>query len=110
SSPLEIGLVIPVRRKGMQEWAAGNLIRPEPAGNIPAHEKAESMAGERLLPPHPGPLPWGEGERIGTLEKCDCFRITPALRLALPLPEGEGRGEGEGDVHIFLNRHGSIGR
>src|SRR5262245_10779799 len=73
------------------------------------------------VPPHPGPLPWGEGVAIGTSLGCEGMRLClPRLptranhqqrwnairdrtadtrRMILPLPEGEGRGEGEGTAH-----------
>ena len=54
-----------------------------------------SWQADCALPPHPGPLPWGEGEakpdsRISALSQARSARPT-----WLPLPKGEGWGEGE---------------
>ena len=70
---------------------------------------------ERFFPPHPGPLPWGEGESSAVLETFqpparsplpselrpeggDGILVTrndPSRPSLSPLPEGEGKGEGE---------------
>src|SRR5437762_2258500 len=42
------------------------------------------------VPPHPDPLPWGEGVSfVCVLQHCR------SLENGRPLPKGEGRGEGE---------------
>src|SRR5256885_7839890 len=48
-----------------------------------------------VLPPHPLPLPWGEGETFSALESTERARTLSALATIPPLPKGEGRGEGE---------------
>src|SRR5438309_2213015 len=56
--------------------------------------RAEIVFG-RPVPPHPGPLPQGEGGTFPTLDtgaNAQFFRTLPTI---LPLPEGEGRGEGK---------------
>ena len=60
------------------------------------------VANGRVLPPHPGPLPGGEGESItasspipGTVSAPCVSRFSNAAGLLSPLPEGEGQGEGE---------------
>src|SRR5262245_22337885 len=50
------------------------------------------------FPPHPIPLPRGEGAALPTSGQSAAFQHGPTRRRFLPLPEGEGRGEGEGDV------------
>jgi len=68
------------------------------------------------LPPHPGPLPRGEGETSDSVlplaaspqaecpirgdEATDLRSTTKAMR-GLPLPEGEGRGEEEEPVQLL---------
>ena len=49
----------------------------------------------RALPPHPDPLPQGEGTATVNPGKSKALDSNPALRAILPLPGGEGRGEGE---------------
>src|SRR5207249_8845959 len=46
------------------------------------------------LPPHPGPLPWGEGEPSPALVQVLRAQTVSSLVAILPLPKGEGRGEG----------------
>ena len=46
-------------------------------------------------PPHPSPLPWGEGESDAALDFADRAGLGKTLSLQPPLPEGEGWGEGE---------------
>jgi tetratricopeptide (TPR) repeat protein len=47
------------------------------------------------LPPHPGPLPQGEGGSNPAQSQTQNANHSPAFEKAPPLPEGEGRGEGE---------------
>src|SRR5437016_6252584 len=53
---------------------------------------------ERALPPHPGPLPWGEGDSVPDLELANRFWLVHRRAVQFPLPEGEGQGEGGQDV------------
>src|SRR5439155_18882778 len=52
----------------------------------------------RAVPPHPGPLPRGEGEPLGSAIKGHRLGSFPARSKRAPSPWGEGRGEGERDV------------
>jgi hypothetical protein len=59
------------------------------------------------LPPHPDPLPRGEGTAAADLRKSKAPDSLPALDAVLPLPKGEGRGEGKRDARsatAILNR------
>ncbi|MBI4659694.1 MAG: hypothetical protein HY735_12710 [Verrucomicrobia bacterium] len=53
-----------------------------------------SVSGRRV-PPHPGPLPQGEGMKPPVNRKTVQARLVEPQRTVLPLPRGEGRGEGE---------------
>src|SRR5439155_4204735 len=52
----------------------------------------------RAVPPHPGPLPRGEGEPLGSAIKGHRLGSFPARSKRAPSPWGEVRGEGERDV------------
>src|SRR5260221_11829415 len=52
----------------------------------------------QAVPPHPSPLPRGEGEPFAALRPVERFTLTRSLAAALPLPKGEGWGEGERDL------------
>ncbi len=76
------------------------------AGESGANDKQlEDMlhcaALNRLFPPHPDPLPQGEGNTIRSFVLLKAGAAHPALRCSknqgtlLPLPWGEGRGEGK---------------
>src|SRR5438034_6200609 len=62
----------------------------------------------RLLPPHPDPLPWGEGESLPDRELAKRFWFVHRWSARYPLPKGEGQpahqrlgdggGEGERDA------------
>jgi hypothetical protein len=59
------------------------------------------------LPPHPDPLPRGEGTASADLRKSKAPDSLPALAAVPPLPKGEGRGEGKRDSRsaaAILNR------
>src|ERR1051326_3262659 len=49
----------------------------------------------RVIPPHPCPLPWGEGEPFAAMGKEEALRTIERRTALHPLPKGEGRGEGE---------------
>jgi putative protease len=51
------------------------------------------------LPPHPSPLPQGEGSPLAALRAARGDRSFGSRGAILPLPRGEGRGEGEGTAH-----------
>jgi hypothetical protein len=55
------------------------------------------------LPPHPGPLPRGEGEISSASGLLKALRCVERRDEWLPLPWGEGRGEGEGDFPSSSN-------
>ncbi len=64
---------------------------------------------QRFLPPHPSPLPKGEGATSTALLSTRRARLAERQAAILPLPKGEGRGEGEGCVcpshaRNFFNR------
>ncbi len=48
--------------------------------------------------PHPGPLPWGEGETEPTLGRSQKYLICQGVQKLFLLPEGEGQDEGENDI------------
>src|SRR5437899_5145341 len=69
---------------------------------------SQILGGLRLaqaLPPHPSPLPWGEGEPFAALRRIERSTLVPRLTAAHPLPEGEGWGEGEGDFESTVTHH-----
>jgi len=68
-------------------------------------ESARSVV-EARVPPHPGPLPWGEGESFAAVRQTERGRLVPTPALDFPLPQGEGQGEGEGDM--ILRRTDSL--
>jgi len=47
---------------------------------------------ERCVPPHPGPLPWGEGGTNLALGRVRARRSYPALADTAPSPQGRGLG------------------
>src|SRR5881396_4428172 len=47
------------------------------------------------VPPHPDPLPQGEGTARIAQSKADGFALFSAERTVHPLPKGEGWGEGK---------------
>jgi len=49
----------------------------------------------RALPPHPSPLPPGEGATSPALAAADARRTDCATATAVPSPRGEGQGEGK---------------
>jgi UDP-N-acetylglucosamine--N-acetylmuramyl-(pentapeptide) pyrophosphoryl-undecaprenol N-acetylglucosamine transferase len=61
-------------------------------------KKRTRLAGGRLVPPHPGPLPKGEGATQAALRAAESAGFSKRLASTLPLPKGEGRGEGEGNM------------
>src|SRR5260221_9376399 len=91
------------------QFGRGHRARPGQAG---VEAKSISSRGSRVfsefvlaqsLPPHPCPLPGGEGEPFVSLQSVE--RATPTQRPAavLPLPDGEGWGEGEGSAVPQIN-------
>src|SRR5437867_11893855 len=59
---------------------------------------------QHAVPPHPGPLPWGEGELSAAHSKTQRLPHYRALEMVHPLPEGEGWGEGEEGARPRINR------
>src|SRR6266581_906088 len=63
------------------------LIKPQ--------ERLQSLIIGCVLPPHPGPLPKGEGVTAVASRSIRCTQIFDRRATVLPLHWGEGRGEGE---------------
>jgi hypothetical protein len=84
---LSAGVIASVRQPS---GFAGGLSRFDVSGNSLAFR-----ADVRSVPPHPNPLPAGEG----ALSVARCLihraRLANSRAALLPLPKGEGRGEGE---------------
>ncbi|MBI4661360.1 MAG: protein kinase [Verrucomicrobia bacterium] len=59
-------------------------------------QKLGRLAIERPVLPHPGPLPWGEGERMAAAGKARGGGELLAAAMRLPSPLGRGQGEGKG--------------
>lgn len=107
--PCAMGLATPAAIMASTNTAArrGILIRDgvalEKAGNVTAviFDKTGTLtmgkptiAAMAVVPPHPDPLPSGEGTAAAAPRKPIAFDSLPALEQVLPLPAGEGRGEG----------------
>jgi hypothetical protein len=61
--------------------------------------------GPRSVPPHPGPLPRGEGGTDPAQGEDPASRLVDAPETVFPLPEGEGQGEGEGSAPCHQALH-----
>jgi len=107
--PCAMGLATPAAIMAAANTAAkrGILIRDgvalEKAGNVTAviFDKTGTLtlgkptvAAMALVPPHPDPLPGGEGIAAAASRKPIASDSNPALEQVLPLPAGKGRGEG----------------
>ena len=57
--------------------------------------RLEPEAGRRSVPPHPDPLPEGEGIAPVRPVSAERSRFVERLENILPLLTGEGRGEGD---------------
>lgn len=53
-----------------------------------------NQSAQAAVPPHPAPLPPGEGTATSAPKVTPPAATTPPLAAVLPLPAGEGRGEG----------------
>ncbi|HEU0011349.1 MAG TPA: FAD-binding oxidoreductase [Verrucomicrobiae bacterium] len=63
------------------------------------HNLDPSLERERLVPPHPGPLPKERESGTPLVEKPQTLQIADELPVILPLPLGGGEGRGEGEPH-----------
>jgi hypothetical protein len=68
----------------------------------------------RRFPPHPGPLPWGEGESHPVSRPIQRYELITTWRMVLPLLKGEDWGEGERAVRQpgsldFCNLFSNVG-
>src|SRR5439155_11711308 len=52
-----------------------------------------------FLSPHPGPLPWGEGEPCSPRRTIQISQLCTGRCALSPLPEGEGQGEGNSGAY-----------
>ena len=66
--------------------------QPKEAGHV--------SGGSAAVPPHPGPLPPGEGETSPVAVQPNASGVTEARTASLPLPAGEGRGKGESELPL----------
>ena len=71
-----------------------DYIVEQTAGKL-LDEIAGTSAASGAVPPHPDPLPPGEGTAADAARKTSGSGSGPARTASLPLPAGEGRGEGE---------------
>ena len=65
-----------------------------------SHFPARCFSKESHLPPHPDPLPRGEGATTVSFGRIDASSSSLRREAFLPLPEGEGRGERERHTRI----------
>src|SRR6266516_3043934 len=73
--------------------SAGGLARFDNSGNDPIRGMVL-----HAVSPHPGPLPWGEGEPCSARRTIHTRPLSTAQCSLFPLPEGEGQGEGKETV------------
>ena len=73
-----------------------NGLKPNgPAGTSTIFRGDSRGAVRWSLSPHPGPLPWGEGELLLAADYNPDLSALTARCALFPLPEGEGQGEGK---------------
>ena len=77
---------------------------------LPPYEPLLQVASDwhfqTCLPPHPDPLPWGEGAPWRTRPRLQWLRFVQGWEMALPLPKGEGWGEGETAMRTRIGLRG----
>src|SRR6266581_2535376 len=70
-----------------------------------ARQSDESPAVASRLPPHPSPLPQGEGTAHPALRRVEALWIGESVACGSPSPGGEGLGEGGLIQNHFRPRH-----
>jgi hypothetical protein len=105
----EVGEAFSPRRVGEGRAEGGETLR-KPAqwrtadgvdyterrkAKLHASQNAEALAVASPLPPHPAPLPQGEGTPHHAMRRVEALRIGESAADDSPSPRGEGWGEGE---------------
>ncbi|MBI2927119.1 MAG: cbb3-type cytochrome oxidase assembly protein CcoS [Verrucomicrobia bacterium] len=72
-----------------------------------SNSNQDSTRVGEAFPPHPNPLPPGEGTRKAARVPTSASDSDELRRTTLPLPAGEGRGEGERRDRISVSKLGT---
>jgi hypothetical protein len=92
TAPMENGIPSPWGRgKGEGEGNVEPIPSPVRRTRFSPGRKRSFHHGLRIVPPHPGPLPWGEGEPSAALSGAWRARNPPVRRIRSPRPTREGR-------------------
>jgi len=96
--PLSILVFRPERAADKVVAAPEAAPEKAPAALPGAIEVSSAASVSAPVPPHPCPLPEGEGTAEAIARQLEANRFAERRATIPPLPEGEGRGEGEGTV------------
>ncbi len=91
------------RPSGRGRFPGGDMRLPDGNPCVGRNEAQTSRSrGNKVspVPPHPGPLPWGEGAPPTVAGYAWTLRFVAARPMVLPLPKGEGWGEGEATARL----------